>query len=134
MLLRPTRVLSAAVVAAATVVRADWAAVGLVNPGMVNVIAAPALNVPADIVTVKTAPARAAAPAGLPLLGAVKATFTLPVRAKPDPESVMTILPVDATADSGVRETVMVTPVAPLAWLLRVIAGDAVPRLPKMAG
>ena len=133
-MLRPTRALSAAVVAAATAVRADWAAVGLVNPGIVNVIAAPALNVPADIVTVKTCPERAAAPAGLPELGAVKTTFTVPERAKPDPAIVMTILPLDATADSGVRETVMVTPVAPLAWLLREIAGDAVPRLPKMAG
>ena len=120
--------------AAATVVLPAWAALGLVNPGMVNVIAAPPVNVPVDIVTVKTCPARAAAPAGLPVLGAVKTTGTLPVRAKPFPAIVMTILPVEGTVTSGVRETVIVTAVAPLPWLLRVMAGDAAPRLPKMAG
>jgi len=76
---------SAAVVAAATVVRAAWAAVGLVNPGMVNVIGLPAPNVPADIVTVKTDPERAAAPAGLPVLGAVNVRVPAPARAKPAP-------------------------------------------------
>ena len=125
-MLRPTRALSAAVVAAATAARADWAAVGLVNPGIVNVIAVPDAGIPADIVTVKTCPERAAAPAA-PELGAVKTTFTVPERAKPDPAIVMTILPVDATADSGVRETVMVTPVAPFAWLLRVMAVPSEP-------
>ena len=128
-MLRPTRALSAAVVAAATAARAAWAAVGLVNPGMVNVIAAPALKLPADIVTVKTAPERAAAPAGLPELGAVKTTLGVPERAKPDPAIVMMTLPLFATAPAGVRETVMVTPVAPLAWLLRVMAVPSAPAL-----
>ncbi len=122
-----TVVPSAAVVAAATVVRAAWAAVGLVNPGMLNVIGLPAPNVPADIVTVKTDPARAAAPAGLPVLGAVNVRVPAPVRAKPAPESVMTILPLFARASCGVRVTDMTTPVAPLVSLLRVMAVGSVP-------
>jgi hypothetical protein len=35
----------------------------------------------------------------------------------------MTILPLEGMADAGVRDTVMMTPVAPLKALLRVIAG-----------
>ena len=45
----------------------------------------------------------------------------------PAPLSVMTILPVEGMADAGVRDTVMVTPVAAMAALLRVIAGWFVP-------
>ena len=117
---------SAAVVAAGTLLSSAWAPVGLVNPGIVNVIALPDAGIPADIVTVKTCPERAAAPAA-PELGAVKTTLGVPERAKPDPAIVMMTLPLFATAPAGVRETVMVTPVAPLAWLLRVMAVPSEP-------
>ena len=53
--LAPTMVVpSLAVVAAATVVIAFWTFVGLVNPGMVNVITLLPVNVPAVNDTVKT--------------------------------------------------------------------------------
>ena len=121
---------SAAVVAEATAVRAAWAAVGLVNPGIVNVIGFPLVNVPADRVTVTTKgpdPAIAAVPAGLPLLGAVNVRVPAPVRAKPAPVSVILMLPLLATSWPGVRVTDMTTPVAPLVSLLRVMAVGSVP-------
>ena len=132
--LRPKRVVpSTAVVEAAIVLLAAWASVGFVNPGMENVIARPPVNVPADSVIVKTkgpVPARAAVPAGFPNLGAVKVRAAVPefARAKPVPKSVMTSLPLLATVDTGVSETVMVTPVAALATVLRTMAGEAAPR------
>ena len=129
-----------AVVAAATVVIAFWISVGLVNPGMVNVIAWPCVNVPAVNETVKTngpAPESAAVPAA-PAAGAVNARATLPefARSKPAPLSVMRILPLFATTVTGVSVTLMVTVAAPLATLLRVMAGCKVPReVPaRMAG
>ena len=127
-----------AVVAAATVVIAFWTFVGLVNPGMVNVIGWPALNTAAALnVMFKTngpAPDSDAAPAGVPVVGAVNARVPAPVSAKPAPLSVMKILPAAATCVTGVSVTLMVTPVAPLATLLRVMAGDVVPRRSTIAG
>ena len=132
-MLAPTMVVpSLAVVAAATLVIAAWAFVGLVSPGMVNVIAWPPVNVPVVNETVKTngpAPESAAVPAA-PAAGAVNARAAVPefARAKPAPLSVMTILPVAATSVSGVSVMLMVTVVAPLATLLRVMAGCKAPR------
>ena len=127
-----------AVVAAATVVIAFWAPEGLVNPGMVNVIGWPALNTAAALnVMVKTNGAAAdsdAAPAGVPVVGAVNARVPAPASAKPAPLSVMRILPVAATCVTGVSVTLMVTDEAPLATLLRVMAGDVAPRRSTIAG
>ena len=117
------------VVAAATLVIAAWVLVGLVNPGTVNAMTLPALNVPAVNAMVKTkgpVPDKAEAPAA-PDEGAVKERVPEPLSAKPAPLSVMTILPSGATAVAGVSVTLMVTPVAPFATLLRVIAGEAIP-------
>ena len=116
------------VVAAATVVDAACTAVGLVMPGMVNVRAEPVAKVPAVIVTVNTPAAEMVAlPAGVLVAPAVKVRVPAPTTASPAPLSVMTILPLDGMADAGVRVTDMVTPVAPLTALLRVIAGWFVP-------
>ena len=52
-----------------------------------------------------------------------------PTMASPAPLSVMTILPVGGIKVVGVRVTDMVTPPAPLAALLTVIAGWFVPRV-----
>ncbi len=95
---------------------------------MVNVRAAPVTKVPAVIVTVNTGgvPTMAAVPAP-PIPPAMKVRVPAPTMASPAPLSVMTILPVGGMADAGVRDTVMVTPVAPLAALLRVIAGWFIP-------
>ena len=93
---------------------------------MVNVRAAPAEKVPAVIVTVNT-PAKMAAVPAPPTPPAMKVRVPGAAMASPAPLSVMTILPVEGMADAGVRDTVMVTPVAPLAALLRVIAGWFVP-------
>ena len=126
-----------AVVAAATLVIAPWAAAGLVNPGMVNVSALPPVNVPAVNEMVKTKgpdPESAAVPAGTPGAGAVNVRVPAPVSAKPVPLSVMMSLPLEATAVTGVSVTLMVTAVAPLATLLRVMAGDATPRRSTIAG
>ena len=120
---------SLAVVAAATLVIAAWVLVGLVNPGMVNAMTLPALNVPAVNEMVKTkgpVPDKAEAPAA-PDEGAVKARVPAPLSAKPVPLSVMTILPSGATAVAGVSVTLMITPVAPMVTLLRVMAGDRAP-------
>ena len=117
------------VVAAATLVIAAWVLVGLVNPGTVNAMTLPALNVPAVNVMVKTkgpVPDKAEAPAA-PDEGAVNARVPEPLSAKPAPLSVMMILPSGATAAAGVSVTLMITPVAPFATLLRVIAGEAIP-------
>ncbi len=137
--LAPTIVVPPSVVAAAIVVIAPWTAEGLTNPGIVNVIAAPPMNVPAIKVMVKIlfVPAKsvsAAAPAGLPLDGKVKTILTEPARAMPIPLSVMRIFPVGAISVNGVSVTLMVTAVAPLATLLRVMAGDVAPRSSTIAG
>ena len=138
-MLAPTMVVpSLAVVAAATLVIAFWAFVGLVSPGMVNVIALPPVNVPAvnEMVKIKGAAADSAAvPAGTPGVGAVNTRVPAPVSAKPAPLSVILILPSAATSVTGVSVTLMVTAVEPLATLLRVMAGKvAPPRRSTMAG
>ena len=127
-----------AVVAAETLVIAFWTFVGLVSPGMVNVIGWPPVKLPALNETVKTngpVPDSAAVPAA-PAAGAVNVTTAVPefARAKPAPLSVMRILPLAATCVTGVSVTLMVTAVAPLATLLRVMAGDVVPRRSTIAG
>ena len=119
------------VMAAATLVIAFWAAVGLVKPGIVNAIAWPPLKVPAvdEMVSLKgPTPLRAAVPAA-PAAGAVKAIVPAPARARPAPVSVIKSLPLLATAVTGVSDTLIVTDVAPLMTLLRVMAGALVPRL-----
>ena len=116
---------SLAVVAAATLVIAACVPVGLVNPGTVNAMTLPALNVPAVNDMVKTkgpVPDKAEAPAA-PDEGAVKARVPAPLSAKPAPLSVMTILPLFATCVTGVSVMLIVTAEAPLAMLLKVIAG-----------
>ena len=77
-------------------------------------------------------PLRDAVPAGDPEAGAVNATAAPPefARAMPAPLSVMMILPLPGTVDTGERETVMVTDVAPRAMLLRVMVGELSPRSP----
>ena len=124
-----TVVPSLAVVAAATAVFAAWAAVGLVNPGMVNVIVWPEVKVPAVNETIKTkgpAPLSAAVPA--PPAPAVKVRVPAPVSARPAPVSVIKSLPLLGTVVTGVSLTLMVTDVAPLATLLSVMAGCELPR------
>jgi hypothetical protein len=114
-----------AVVAAATEVIAPWVPEGLVNPGMVNVIAWPKVNADAALnVMVKIDPESAAAPAGVPLVGAVNARVPEPVSVKP--LSVMRSLPLFATCAAGVSVTLIVTAVAPLATLLSVMEGPDV--------
>ncbi len=118
------------VVAAATLAITAWAPVGLVNPGMVNAMTLPASNVPAVNEMVRTKgpdPDKAEAPAA-PDEGAMNARLPAPLSAKPAPLSVMMILPSGATAVAGVSVTLMVTPVAPMTTLLRVMAGDRAPR------
>ena len=137
-MLAPTMAPSLAVVAAATLVIAFWAAAGLVNPGMVNVIAWPPVNVPVVNETVKTygpVPDSAAVPAA-PAAGAVNVRAAVPefARARPAPVTVMTILPVLATNVTGVSVTLMVTDAAPFATLLRVMAGCDVPREGRSIG
>ena len=124
-----------AVVTAATLVIAAWAAVGLVKPEMMNVMGWPPVNVPEVNETVKTGafvPLSDAVPAGDPEAGAKNITAALPefARAMPAPLSVMMILPLPGTVDTGESETVMVTDVAPRALLLRVMAGKFGPRSP----
>ena len=89
---------------------------------MVNVRAAPAEKVPAVIVTVNTPAVMAAVPAP-PVPPVVKVRVPAPTTASPAPLSVMTILPLVGIRVDGVRDTVIVTPVAPLTALLSVIAG-----------
>ena len=91
---------------------------------MVNTRAAPPVKVPAVIVTVNTGgvPAMAAVPAP-PAPPVVKVRVPGAATASPAPLSVMTILPLKGMADAGVRDTVMMTPVALLTALLSVIAG-----------
>ena len=97
---------------------------------MVNAMTLPALNAPAVNEMVKTkgpVPDKAEAPAA-PDEGAVKARVPEPLSAKPAPLSVMMILPSGANAVAGVSVTLMVTAVAPMATLLRVMMGDRAPR------
>ncbi len=104
---------------------------------MVNVRGLPPKKVPAVIVTVNTPAAEMVAVPVAPAAGAVKVRVPAPTMASPAPLSVMMILQSEGIKDVGVRDTVMVTPVAPLAALLRVIAGrfgpscwTAVPAMP----
>ena len=97
---------------------------------MVNERAEPTAKVPAVIVTVNTPAAEMAAlPTGELDAPAVKVRPPAPTMASPAPLSVMTILPVGGIKVVGVRVTDKVTPPAPLAALLRVIAGWFVPRV-----
>ena len=120
---------------------ADWEAEGLVKPAIVNVMGCPPVNIfPVVLVddTVKTngpAPDSAAVPAA-PDAGAVNVRAAVPefARARPAPVSVMMILPLLATVPTGVSATLMVTAAAPLATLLRVMAGALAPRVSTMAG
>ena len=93
---------------------------------MVNVRAAPAAKVPADIVTVNTPAAMVLVPAP-PTPPAVKVRVPGAATASPVPLSVMTILPVAGIVTAGVRDTVMMTLEAPGTELLRVTAGMAAP-------
>ena len=99
-------------------------------PGIVNMTALPPVKVPAVIVTVNTPAAEIAAEPAAPVAGAVKVRVPAPTTASPAPLSVMTILPVAGMRVVGVRDTVMVTPPAPLTALLSVTAGLAVPSVP----
>ena len=99
----------------------------MVMPGIMNTRAAPPVKVPAVIVTVNTPAAEIVEVPAAPAPPAMKVRMPGAVMASPAPLSVMTILPVEGMVDAGVRDTVMVTPVAPLAALLRVIAGWFVP-------
>ena len=67
-----------------------------------------------------------------PEAGAINVTAAPPefARAMLLPKTVMMILPLLATVDTGESETVMVTDVAPRALLLRVMAGEFSPRSP----
>ncbi len=94
---------------------------------MVNVRAAPAENVPEVIVTVNTPAAEMAAVPAPPVPPAMKVRVPGATTASPAPLSVMTIWPVAGMRVVGVRDTVMVTPPAPLTALLSVIAGLAAP-------
>ena len=94
---------------------------------MVNVTAAPAVNVPVVIVTVNTPAAEMVALPAAPAAGEVKARVPGAVTASPAPLSVMRIMPVEGIRVVGVRSTVMVTPTAPLTALLRETAGLANP-------
>ena len=101
---------------------------------MVNVMGWPPVNVPEVNETVKTngpVPLSDAVPAA-PEAGAMNASKAPPefARAMPAPLSVMMILPLLGTVDTGESETVMVTDVAPLEMLLRVMAGKFGPRSP----
>ena len=100
-----------AVVAALTDVSAACTLVGLVTVPRVNVMGWPPVNVPPLSDTVSTAPAMLAVPAGPPEPGAVKETGVFAVHANPAPLSVMMILPLLATAVTGVRVTDIVTDV-----------------------
>ena len=82
-------------------------------------------------------PDRAAVPAGLAeAAGAVNASAAVPelASAMPAPLSEMMTLPLMGTVVTGVSVTLMVTDVAPLATLLRVISGDVVPSASRMTG
>jgi len=95
---------------------------------MVKVSCAPALKVPAVIVTVNTPAAlMAAVPAGVAVAPAVKVRVPGAATASPAPLIVMMILPVAGIVTAGVRDTVMMTLEAPGTLLLRVIAGMAAP-------
>ena len=94
---------------------------------MVNTSGEPPVNVPADIVTVNTPAAEMAAVPAPPAPPAMKVRVPGGATASPAPLSVMTILPVAGMRVAGVRDTVMVTPPAPLTALLSVIAGLAAP-------
>jgi hypothetical protein len=94
---------------------------------MVNVRAAPAVKVPAVIVTVNTPAAEMALVPAPPAPPAVNVRVPGETTASPDPLNVMTILPVAGIVTAGVRDTVMMTPEAPVMALLRVMAGLAAP-------
>ena len=82
-------------------------------------------------------PDRAAVPAGFAeAAGTVNASAAVPelASAMPAPLSEMMTLPLLGTVDTGVSVMLMVTDVAPLAKLLRVMAGDVAPSASTMAG
>lgn len=62
------------------------------------------------------------------ILGMYLNSTKLPERAMPAPLSVMIILPLLGTVDTGVSAMIMPTDVAPRAVLVRVMAGAEVPR------
>ena len=94
---------------------------------MVNTRGEPPVNVPADIVTVNTPATIMLVPAPAAVSPVVTVIVPGATTASPAPLSVMTILPVEGMRVVGVRDTDKVTPPAPLAALLRVIAGWFVP-------
>jgi len=116
------------VVAEITVFVGGWILAGLVNPGTVKAIAWSGLNTPELNVTVNTFEIESAAVpdgAGIALgKGEVNVSEADPefASAIPWPESEMIILPLLGMGATGVREMLIVTPVAPLATLLRFIA------------
>ena len=132
------------VVAAATAVFAGWTAVGLVNPGMVNAMGCVAANklaavAPKDTVKMYEEPDpkfSAAVPVGLPPDGEVNVRAAVPelASAMPAPNNVITILPLLGTVVTGVSVMLMVTDPAPLATLLRAMAGDVAPSASTIAG
>ncbi len=67
-------------------------------------------------------------PAGDVVAGAVNTRHPAPVSDKPEPLSVMTILPLAATSVTGLSVRLMAMEVAPLATLLRAMAGSLTPR------
>jgi hypothetical protein len=116
------------VTAADKVKDAGWGLKGFVKPGMANAIAALAGNaLLAFNEMVRTDPLSTAEPDGAIAIGAVNATATgCGARTKPEPVSVMKILPSFATSLAGVSMTLITTPEAPLTTLLNVMTtGDA---------
>ena len=115
-----------AVVAALTLVTAPCALVGLVTVPRVNVMGWPPVNVPVlnDTVSTGGEPAMLAVPEA-PAAGAVNVSAVPDVHANPAPLSVMMILPLLATAATGVRVTDIVTEFDawPFNGLLSVTAG-----------
>ncbi len=97
---------------------------------MANVSARPPVKVPAVNVTVNTPAAEMEAVPAPPGPPVVNVRVPGAATANPAPLSVMMMLPVVGIVVVGVRVTVMMTPVAPLAALLRVIAGLVAPSDP----
>ena len=97
---------------------------------MVNVRKAPPVKVPAVIVTVNTPAAEIVEVPAPPAPPVVNVRVPGAATASPAPLSVMMILPVVGIVVVGWRSTIMVTPVAPLTALLRVIVGPVAPSDP----
>ena len=120
-------------VPAATLLKAACAFDGVANDVTTTATREYGLYVPASSLTVKTAPAREAAHAGLPADGAVTVHALLPASAMPAPDSVraMPALAPAAMAPSGVNEMVAVVDEA-LTPDARVIASAVI--APVIAG